>query len=125
MTKRLTPPDWSQWDPNMFLVVSDAQQYYETFTSVVDAQATENKLAVGTLDGRVTALEHSTPVGPGGKGAYLNLGGTPERYPTAEEMVAGDTPEQTSFLVVARNDGIYFYNPKSKLLIPPKKGGGT
>ncbi|MGL5085896.1 MAG: hypothetical protein ACRC68_09315, partial [Clostridium sp.] len=59
------------------------------------------------------------------KGAYLNLGGTPERYPTAEEMVAGDTAEQTSFLVVARSDGIYFYNPKSKVVIPPKKGGGT
>ncbi|MGL5564788.1 MAG: hypothetical protein ACRDC4_03565, partial [Plesiomonas sp.] len=65
------------------------------------------------------------PVGPGGTGAYLNLGGTPDRYPTAEEMVAGDSPESTSFLVVARQDGIYFYNPKSKLLIPPKKGGGT
>ncbi|MGL5014719.1 MAG: hypothetical protein ACRC6V_10570, partial [Bacteroidales bacterium] len=125
MNKRLSPPDWSQYDPNMLVNVSDAQYYYENFTEIVDERSTKNELAVGTLDGRVTALEQSTPVGPGGKGAYLNLGGTPGRYPTAEEMVAGDTPESTSFLVVARTDGIYFYNPKSKLLIPPKKGGGT
>ncbi|MGL5013555.1 MAG: hypothetical protein ACRC6V_04585, partial [Bacteroidales bacterium] len=125
MTKRLTPPDWTEYDPNMFLIVEDAKMYYEAYTDVLDVRSAKNELAVGTLDGRVTALEQSTPVGPGGKGAYLNLGGTPERYPTSEEMVAGDTPEETSFLVVARNDGIYFYNPKSKLLIPPKKGGGT
>ncbi|MGL5015091.1 MAG: hypothetical protein ACRC6V_12520, partial [Bacteroidales bacterium] len=108
MNERLTPPDWSAEDPNMLLNVSDAQYYFENFTEVLDVRSAKNELAVGTLDGRVTALEHSTPVGPGGKGAYLNLGGTPERYPTAEEMVAGETPESTSFLVVARTDGIYF-----------------
>ncbi|MGL5013610.1 MAG: hypothetical protein ACRC6V_04865, partial [Bacteroidales bacterium] len=125
MTKRLTPPDWTEYDPNMFLIVEDAKMYYESYTDVLDKRTEKSGLEITTLDGRVTALEQSTPVGPGGKGAYLNLGGTPERYPTAEEMIAGDTPESTSFLVVARQDGIYFYNPKSKLLIPPKKGGGT
>ncbi|MGL5014581.1 MAG: hypothetical protein ACRC6V_09880, partial [Bacteroidales bacterium] len=125
MNTRLDPPDWDSYDPNMLVNVSDMQYYYENFTEIVDERSDKNEQAIGTLDGRVSALEHSTPIGPGGKGAYLNLGGTPERYPTSEEMVAGDTAEETSFLVVARNDGIYFYNPKSKLLIPPKKGGGT
>ena len=125
MNSKLTPPDWDAYEPEMLINVADMQYYYENFTEIVDVRSDKNELAIGTLDGRVTALEQSTPIGPGGKGAYLNLGGTPERYPTAEEMVAGDTPEQTSFLVVARTDGIYFYNPKSKLLIPPKKGGGT
>ncbi|MGL5015955.1 MAG: hypothetical protein ACRC6V_17005, partial [Bacteroidales bacterium] len=105
MNERLTPPVWDDYDPNMLVNVSDMQYYYENFTEIVDERSTKNELAVGTLDSRVTALEHSTPVGPGGKGAYLNLGGTPERYPTAEEMIAGDTPESTSFLVVARTDG--------------------
>ena len=125
MNSRLTPPDWDAFDSNMLINVGDMKYYYENFTEVVDEQATGNKLAIGTIDGRVTALEQSIPVGPGGDGAYLHLGGTPGRYPTAEEMVAGNTNEETSFMVIARPDGIYFYNPKSKVVIPPKKGGGT
>ncbi|MGL5016235.1 MAG: hypothetical protein ACRC6V_18445, partial [Bacteroidales bacterium] len=125
MTDKVTTPDWGSLDPMMLINLGDMRYYYENFTEIVEERSTANKLAVETLDGRVAALEHSTPVGPGGKGAYLNLGGTPDRYPTAEEMAAGDSPEQTSFLVVARTDGIYFYNPKTKSIIPPKKGGGT
>lgn len=125
MSERLTPPDWSTLNPDMLLNVGDARYYYESFTEVVDNQAHENKLGIGDLDGRVTALEHSTPVGPGGDGAYLHLGGTPERYPTLTEMSDGDTKDVTSFMVIARNDGIYFYNPKTKVVIPPKKNGGT
>ena len=120
MNERLTPPDWDAFDSNMLINVGDMKYYYENFTEVVDEQATTNKLAIDTIDGRVTALEHSIPVGPGGDGAYLHLGGTPDRYPTAEEMVAGDTKEETSFMVIARPDGIYFYNPKTKVVIPPK-----
>ncbi|WP_438516159.1 hypothetical protein, partial [Cetobacterium sp.] len=109
----------------MLINVGDMKYYFENFTEVVDEKAKSNKLAISTLDGRVAALEQQTPGGPGGTGAYLNLGGTPDRYPTAEEMADGDSPEPSSFLVVAREDGIYFYNPKNKILIPPKKGGGT
>ena len=125
MNERLTPPDWDSFDKNMLINVGDMKYYYENFTGVVDEQATGNKLAIETIDGRVTALEQSIPVGPGGDGAYLHLGGTPDRYPTAEEMVAGSDKSETSFMVIARPDGIYFYNPKTKVVIPPKKGGGT
>ncbi|MGL5014393.1 MAG: hypothetical protein ACRC6V_08920, partial [Bacteroidales bacterium] len=125
MDIRLTPPNWAAEDPNMLLNVGDAQYYFETFTDVIDKQAQENKTDIGDLDSRVSALEHSTPVGPGGKGAYLDMGGTPERYPTRSEMIAGFDGKETSFMVVARTDGIYFYNPKTKQLIPPKKGGGS
>lgn len=124
MKERLTPPDWNAYDHNMLINVGDMKYYYENLTDVVNQTATTNKSSIETLDGRVTKLEQSVPVGPGGDGAYLHLGGTPERYPTVSEMVEGDGKE-TSFLVVARNDGIYFYNPKTDLLIPPKKGGGT
>ncbi|MGL5013111.1 MAG: hypothetical protein ACRC6V_02315, partial [Bacteroidales bacterium] len=124
MNKNITPPDWSQWDPNMCIIVEDMQYYYENFTEIVDEQTKGNKLEINNLDGRVTSLEQQIPVGPGGKGAYLNLGGTPDRYPLASEMVAPEGKE-TSFLVIARPDGIYFYNPESKLVIPPKAGGGT
>ena len=123
MNKNLTPPDWDLYDPNMVLNVGDAKYYYENFTDYVNTKATSNSLAIETLDGRVAAIEHQIPVGPGGDGAYLHLGGTPERYPTAEEMAEGGN--ETGFMVVARTDGIYFYNPVTKRLIKPKKGGGT
>ncbi|MGL5964088.1 MAG: hypothetical protein ACRCZ2_06805, partial [Fusobacteriaceae bacterium] len=108
----------------MCLNVSDAQYYFENFTNVVAEGVVENTSDIGDLGGRVTALEQQIPVGPGGKGAYLNLGGTPERWPLASEMVAPESKE-TGFLVVARSDGIYFYNPATKQVIPPKTGGGT
>ncbi|MGL5012924.1 MAG: hypothetical protein ACRC6V_01370, partial [Bacteroidales bacterium] len=125
MNERLTPPVWSDYDPNMLVNVSDMQYYYENFTEIVDERSDKNEKGIGDLDSRVSALEHSTPVGPGGKGAYLDMGGTPERYPTRSEMIAGFDGKETSFMVVARTDGIYFYNPKTKQLIPPKKGGGS
>lgn len=123
MTTRLTPPAWDKYDPNMLINVADMKYYFETYTDAVSSNTVNNKLAIDTLDGRVSAIEHQIPVGPGGTGAYLNLGGTPDRYPTAEEMAEGGN--ETSFMVVARTDGIYFYNPVTKLLIKPKKGGGT
>lgn len=123
MTDRITPPAWDEWDPNMLINVADMKYYYENFTEVVDDKTKSNDLAIQTLDGRVTKIEQEQPVGPGGTGAYLNLGGTPDRYPTAEEM--NTSGGATGFIVMARQDGIYFYNPVSKLLIKPKKGGGT
>lgn len=123
MNKNIVPPDWGSYDPNMFINLSDMQYYYENFTNVVNETAEGNSLKIETLDGRVAKLEQEQPVGPGGTGAFLNLGGVPERYPTAEEMVAGGN--ETGFMVIARSDGIYFYNPVTKQLIKPKQGGGT
>lgn len=123
MTTRITPPDWGSYDPNMLVNVADIKYYYENFTEVVDSKAQANELAIKTLDGRVTKVEQEIPVGPGGTGAFLNLGGVPERYPTAEEMNINGN--ETGFMVIARSDGIYFYNPVTKLLIKPKTGGGT
>ncbi|MGL5962873.1 MAG: hypothetical protein ACRCZ2_00505, partial [Fusobacteriaceae bacterium] len=123
MDSRITPPDWDQWNPSMGIILDDIKLYYNTYTGPLGDQADENTKEITDLDGRVTALEQQKPT-PGGKGAYLNLGGTPGRYPLASEMASPEEKE-TGFLVVARPDGIYFYNPQSKQLIPPKIGGGT
>lgn len=125
MSNKIVPPEWADWNDDMLVNFGDMKYYYENYTHQTMTQAEGNKVSIGDLDGRVSTLEHSIPVGPGGKGAYLDMGGTPDRYPTMTEMVEGDDGKETSFMVVARNDGIYFYNPKTKLLIPPKKGGGT
>ncbi|MGL5565212.1 MAG: hypothetical protein ACRDC4_05705, partial [Plesiomonas sp.] len=124
MNTKLTPPDWDDINPNMILNAGDAKYYYENFTSVVNDIASKNKDDIGDLVTRVSAIEHQLPVGPGGDGAYLDLGGTPGRYPSPSEMTDAQGQE-TSFMVIARSDGIYFYNPSNKLLIPPKKGGGN
>lgn len=123
MTKRITPPDWNQWDKNMFIIVDDMRLYYENFTAVVDDATKTNATAIDGLDSRVTALEHNKPIGPGGDGAFLALGGVPSDYPTKAQMTGPDGKE-TSYLVVARNDGIYFYNPVTKDLMVPKTNGG-
>ncbi|MGL5016234.1 MAG: hypothetical protein ACRC6V_18440, partial [Bacteroidales bacterium] len=96
MKERLDPPVWADYDPNMLINVGDMQYYYENFTEIVDVRSEENGTAIGDLDSRVAALEHSTPVGPGGKGAYLDMGGTPERYPTRSEMIDGFDGKETS-----------------------------
>ncbi|MGL5964598.1 MAG: hypothetical protein ACRCZ2_09440, partial [Fusobacteriaceae bacterium] len=123
MDNRITPPDWDKWDPQMMVIVDDMKLFYNTYTGPIGEAGEENTKEITDLDGRVTALEQQKPT-PGGKGAYLNLGGTPGRYPLASEMASPEEKE-TGFLVVARPDGIYFYNPQSKQLIPPKIGGGT
>lgn len=123
MNKNIVPPEWDQYDEDMLVNVRDMRYYFENYTEVTNELANDNKLAVENLNGRVAKLEQEQPVGPGGTGAFLNLGGVPERYPTAEEMVAGGM--ETGFMVVARTDGIYFYNPTTKVLIKPKTGGGT
>ncbi|MGL5015514.1 MAG: hypothetical protein ACRC6V_14700, partial [Bacteroidales bacterium] len=117
-------PGWEDYPDEMCMQTSDMDEYWTRFTKPTADAAGKNSSDIGDLDGRVTSLEQQIPVGPGGKGAYLNLGGTPDRWPLASEMVAPEEKE-TGFLVVARSDGIYFYNPATKQTIAPKKGGGT
>lgn len=111
-------------DPAILTNFGDIMIYDNQYVEPLETEVTKAKLDIADNESRITTLEHQIPGGGGGTGAYLNLGGTPSRYPLASECV-GDPGDSSGFMVMARPDGIYFYNPTTKQLIEPKKGGGT
>ena len=52
--------------------------------------------------------------------SFIDLKGTPARWPTEEEMIHPLSKQKVDFHFVVREDGIHFYNPITKIDIPPK-----
>lgn len=62
-------PGWEEYPDGMGMQAQDMDEYWTRFTKPTLETANKNQKNVNLLDARVSALEHSTPVGPGGKGA--------------------------------------------------------